>query len=127
MLKIGSVIKNIRRVNSLTQEQLGRLLGRSRVQINQYENEKNLPSIEILHKLCKHFDISADSVLDGTLDYSIINSNSIVEESSAAYIQEKETLIQEKEILIQDLRHTLDLQKKYIEKLEADKKGYTED
>jgi transcriptional regulator with XRE-family HTH domain len=65
-MAFGKILKKIRQDNNLTQEELAKKINSSRSNIANYENEKNMPSIEILEKLSKTFNVSIDYLLGKT-------------------------------------------------------------
>lgn len=60
MLNIGSKITALRKAKNLSQEQLAKKVNTSRVMIGNYERNTNMPSIDILLKIAKVFDVSID-------------------------------------------------------------------
>lgn len=59
----GNNLKKIRQDNGLTQEELAKKINTSRSNIANYENNKNMPSVDILEKLSKVFNCSIDYLL----------------------------------------------------------------
>ena len=62
-MSFGNILKKIRQDNSLTQEDLAKKIETSRSNIANYENDKNMPSIDVLYKLAKTFNCSIDYLL----------------------------------------------------------------
>lgn len=62
-MDFGNILKKIRQDNNLTQEELAKKIDTSRSNIANYENNKNMPSIDILDKLSKIFNVSTDYLL----------------------------------------------------------------
>lgn len=62
-MSFGNILKKIRQDNNLTQEELARKIGTSRSNIANYENDKNMPSVEILEKISKIFNCSIDYLM----------------------------------------------------------------
>lgn len=60
MLDIGSRIAELRKVKKWSQEDLAKKVDSSRVMIGNYERNTNTPSIDILLKIAKVFDVSID-------------------------------------------------------------------
>ena len=58
MLDIGSKIAELRKAKKWSQEDLAKKVESSRVMIGNYERNTNTPSIDILLKIAKVFDIS---------------------------------------------------------------------
>ena len=65
-MSFGNILKKIRQENNLTQEELAKKIDTSRSNIANYENDKNMPSIDILDKLSKIFNCSIDYLLGKT-------------------------------------------------------------
>ena len=76
-MSFGNILKKIRQDNNLTQEELAKKINTSRSNIANYENDKNMPSIEILDKLSKIFDCSIDYLLGKTNDHKLETTNKI--------------------------------------------------
>ena len=62
-MSFGNNLKKIRQENEITQEELAKKINTSRSNIANYENDKNMPSIEILNKLSEIFNCSIDYLL----------------------------------------------------------------
>jgi len=60
MLDIGSKISELRKAKKWSQEDLAKEVGSSRVMIGNYERNSNTPSIDIILKIAKVFDVSVD-------------------------------------------------------------------
>jgi len=59
----GLRLKTLRLQKDLTQNQLAKKLDVTRSSVSYYEKSAVYPSIEILLKMCKYFDVSADFLL----------------------------------------------------------------
>jgi len=57
---IGAIIKESRTRKDLTQEKLAELIGKNQQDINRYENNGNLPGIDVWKLICKVLDIPLD-------------------------------------------------------------------
>lgn len=60
MLDIGSKIAELRKAKKWSQEDLAKKVDSSRVMIGNYERNTNTPSIDIILKIAKVFDVSVD-------------------------------------------------------------------
>ena len=76
-MSFGNILKKIRQENNLTQEELAKKIDTSRSNIANYENDKNMPSIDILDKLSKIFNCSIDYLLGKTNKNAINISDKI--------------------------------------------------
>lgn len=63
MLNIGERITQLRKQFSLSQEDLAKKIGVSRTIIGNYERNTNTPSIEVLVKIAKTFNVSVDYLI----------------------------------------------------------------
>lgn len=62
-MSFGSNLKKIRQNKKLTQEELAKKINTSRSNIANYENDKNMPSVEMLEKLSNTLDCSIDYLM----------------------------------------------------------------
>lgn len=66
--KIGKVILTLRKEKSLTQQELGDLLGVSPKTISKWECGNGLPDVTILNKISKELGITIDELLNGKIE-----------------------------------------------------------
>ncbi len=59
----GDLLKEKRIEKGLTQEELGKLVGVSKVTIHSYEKNKKTPSLKHLVIICKKLDMKIDDVI----------------------------------------------------------------
>ncbi len=62
-MTFGNILKKIRQDNNMTQDELAKRIDTSRSNIANYENGKNMPSVDILEKIAKLFDCTIDYLL----------------------------------------------------------------
>lgn len=91
-MSFGTNLKKIRQDNNLTQEELAKKINTSRSNIANYENDKNMPSIDVLEKLSKVFNCSIDYLLGKS---NIKNYDKDKQEFHFAYHKEMEGLTDE--------------------------------
>ena len=91
-MSFGTNLKKIRQDNNLTQEELAKKINTSRSNIANYENDKNMPSIDVLEKLSKVFNCSTDYLLGKS---HIRNYDKDEQEFRFAYHKEMEGLTDE--------------------------------
>tara|TARA_B110000027_G_C16019672_1_gene255768 strand:+ start:306 stop:638 length:333 start_codon:yes stop_codon:yes gene_type:complete len=72
MLDIGNKIATLRKAKKWSQEELAKKVNSSRVMIGNYERNSNTPSIDIILKIAKVFDVSID-YLAGEGQFSTYN------------------------------------------------------
>ena len=77
-MSFGNNLKKIRQKHEMTQEELAKKINTSRSNIANYENDKNMPSIETLNNLSEVLNCSTDYLL-GKSD--IRNTTSNIDES----------------------------------------------
>jgi len=63
MLNIGSKITELRKAKNWSQDELAKKVNSSRIMIGKYERNDNLPSIEVLLKIAKAFNVSVDYII----------------------------------------------------------------
>ena len=62
-MNFGDILKKLRKDKNLTQDELAQKINNSRSNIANYENGKNMPSVEVLQKLSELFNVSTDYLL----------------------------------------------------------------
>jgi len=62
-VKFGVVLKTIRQEKSLSQSQLGAMIGVSKAVISKYENSQSYPGYDVLIRLANTFKVSTDYLL----------------------------------------------------------------
>lgn len=62
---IGDFIAQKRRVQNLTQEQLGEMLGVSNKTISKWENGKCMPDYSIIQELCSALHVTLSELING--------------------------------------------------------------
>ena len=67
MSTFGDRLKSLRLNEDLTQEELGKIIGKSKNNVSQYETNKRQTDDETKLLLAKHFDVSVDYLL-GNID-----------------------------------------------------------
>lgn len=85
-MTFGNILKKIRQENNLTQDELAKKIDTSRSNIANYENGKNMPSIDILEKIASLFNCTTDYLLGKT------DIRNIEEDFRFAYHKETEGL-----------------------------------
>ena len=60
MLNIGERIIQLRKAKNWSQDELAKQINASRIMIGKYERNDNAPSIEVLSKLAKAFEVGLD-------------------------------------------------------------------
>lgn len=63
MITIGERITQLRKAKNWSQEELAGTIEASRIMVGKYERGDNSPSIEVLVKLARAFDVSVDYLL----------------------------------------------------------------
>jgi transcriptional regulator with XRE-family HTH domain len=70
MLHIGNKIIELRKKKNWSQEDLAKVIVSSRIMIGKYERNINTPSIEVILKMAKAFNVSVDFLLGEGLNAS---------------------------------------------------------
>ena len=92
MKKIASRIKKIRQLLKLSQEELAQKLGVTKQAISNIENEKSLPSIQLLHKLTVDYSVNSNYVIAGV--------GSIFLNNEKSYTTIRESILEEVEKML---------------------------
>ncbi|CAJ1178199.1 helix-turn-helix domain-containing protein [Companilactobacillus paralimentarius] len=79
-MDFGSQIKKLRTSRKMTQEQLAQKLNVSRQTISSWENNRNLPDLEMVVMIAKTFKLSLDQLIlgDPTMTTKLMNDSSEV-------------------------------------------------
>ena len=64
-IKIGNFIKELRKEQNLTQEELAEKFGVARRTVSRWETGNNLPDLDILIEMADYFDIDLREIIDG--------------------------------------------------------------
>ena len=64
-VKIGQFLRELRRAQKLTQEQLAEELGVSNRSVSRWETGVNLPDFDILLRLAARYGVGVEELLDG--------------------------------------------------------------
>lgn len=88
-MSIGDKVKKLRKEKEWTQWDLAHKLGVVQTQINRWESGRFTPSIEVIKKLSRIFDVSIDTLL---LDERDIKKLSIKDKALLTKIRKIETL-----------------------------------
>lgn len=65
---LGYRLRELRKENKMSQEDLGKLLGITKVSVSGYENGTRVPSLDILNGILDVFGVSADYLLGRELN-----------------------------------------------------------
>ena len=94
-MSFGNILKKLRQGYDLTQEDLAKKINTSRSNIANYENDKNMPSIDVLNKLSEIFNCSIDYLLGksnvrntSTIDFSKDELHIALSAEDKGYISE---------------------------------------
>ena len=74
---LGYRLKELRKENKMSQNDLGKLLGVSKVSVSGYENGTRIPSLEILNGILDIFGVSADYLLGRELNVVCEDDNTV--------------------------------------------------
>jgi len=66
-MDFGTQVKNLRSSHALTQEQLAQKLNVSRQTISSWENNRNLPDLEMVVRISQVFELSLDQLILGDM------------------------------------------------------------
>ena len=84
---LGYRLRELRKENKMSQEDLGKILGVTKVSISGYENGTRMPSLNILNGILDVFGISADYLLGRELNVVCEDDNYITMTLSTSDIE----------------------------------------
>ena len=73
-MDINNKIRKLRFELNLTQQEFADRIGISRPSLSNYEKGTRMPSMTVVQKICKEFNVSLSDIIDQ--DYSISSSDS---------------------------------------------------
>ncbi len=82
---LGEQIKRLRMCKGLTQVEMAKIFGVTKQSVSNWENENIMPSIELLIKIAKFFNVSTDYIL-GLSEEHALNTDGL-SEIQIAHIQ----------------------------------------
>lgn len=115
---LGDMIRKLRELNNMTQNNLGKKLSLSASTIGMYEQNRRLPDIDTLISMCKIFSVSSDYLLEIT-DDSAPFLQSVSRESIHKRIN---LLIHSKNMDISQITSVTKIRKQRLEDILKDKK-----
>lgn len=62
-MEFSEILKNLRKKNKLTQEQLAKIIGVERSSIGKYESTNTIPSNDTLLRIAEYFEVTTDYLL----------------------------------------------------------------
>ena len=105
MVSIGERITSLRKQKNWSQEDLATHIEASRVMIGKYERGDNSPSIEVIVKLAKAFDVSVDYLLgegqNATYDKEMVKR---LDELERLPVNEKQQVFHYMDLIIRDYK-----------------------
>jgi len=105
MVSIGERITQLRKHKGWSQDELAKQIDSSRIMIGKYERSDNSPSIEVIVKLAKAFDVSVDFLLgegqNATFDKEMVKRLDQVESLPD---QEKKRIFDYMDLIIRDYK-----------------------
>ena len=63
-MDLGQRLKNLRKENNLSQQELGDKLGVKYSAVSKWERNENTPPLKIVYKLTKLYDITYDEIME---------------------------------------------------------------
>ena len=84
---LGYRLRELRKENKMSQSDLGKLLGVTKVSISGYENGTRVPSLDILNGILDVFCVSADFLLGRELNVVCEENNNITISLSTSDIE----------------------------------------
>ena len=84
MISIGNVIKRLRILNNVSQQEMSEKLGVSCQTISKWENEKTYPDICMIPDIAAFFHVTIDALFHG----NIKDSNEVITDMDKGYLDE---------------------------------------
>ena len=94
IMNFGEQVKQLRKKNQITQQEMGERLGISRQAISHWENDRNLPDIEMLILISQSFNISLDELILGGNKMNNMTKKIIQDASDTRRIKMKMKMVQ---------------------------------
>jgi len=105
MLNIGERIIQLRKAKNWSQDELAKHINASRIMIGKYERGDNAPSVEVLVKLAKAFEVSLDylvgEAINAAFDREMIDR---LENMESLPKEEKDRIFHFIDLIIRDYR-----------------------
>jgi transcriptional regulator with XRE-family HTH domain len=92
-MNLGKIIKQLRQDRNITQQELGKIINKSRSTIAGYETKRKEPDYETLKKIAEYFNVSTDYLLENTYN-PIELADSIMFNKRLKYLREQHSLSQ---------------------------------
>ena len=89
---VGKRFKKIRQILSMSQGELANILGITKQAVSNIENSKSMPSISVMSKLAKEYDIN--------LNYLIAEIGDVISTKDKNYKSLRESLLKEVDIFL---------------------------
>ena len=103
MANIGGKMTELRKQNSWSQQELANRINSSRIMIGKYERGDNSPSVEVLMRLAKTFNVSIDYLLgqgaNAAYDKDMVNR---LEQVETLPTKEKDRIFHYIDLVIRD-------------------------
>ena len=87
MISIGSVIKKLRAINNVSQQEMSERLGVSCQTISKWENKKTYPDISMLPEIADFFHVTIDALFQENIE----DSNEVITDTDKGYLEENRT------------------------------------
>lgn len=97
-------LRRLRKINNISQEQLASDLGYSKQAVSNWEQSKNLPSVEVMKKLSNYFNVTIDELIaDKDIDEfehlkTLLKANNLISETDDISRDDIEMLMKQFEI-----------------------------
>lgn len=74
-IKIGTFLKELRKGNNLTQEQIAEKFGVSQRSVSWWENGNTMPDISVLIELADYYEVDLREIINGERKTEIMNED----------------------------------------------------
>lgn len=109
---VGARLKLLRKINKMTQEELGSKLGITKVSVCCYENNVRTPSLEVLYEMSNIFGVSSDYLLGKDIPIvmeSALEYDSVISKEELKFLKQLRMYPELHKKLMEDPKRMLDL------------------
>lgn len=100
MLHLAANIKYLRTRKGLKQNELAATLGKTPAAVSDYEKGRVLPPLDVIYKICQHFDVGLDAIVTRDLRRAdILSDAGILEDPASEYQSRYESAAERLELL----------------------------
>lgn len=105
MVNVGERIIKLRKDNNWSQNELAQKVGSSRIMVGKYERNESSPSVDVIVRFAKAFDVSVDFLLGESVNASYDKETiKRIEELEQLPQQEKNKVFEYIDLIVRDFK-----------------------